>query len=75
MAKLEENIQNNSILNNNSEINAINAATIKNRENEIIAAAYEFYPNSDNEFVSLFRAAFICGARWSDAHPKYINKQ
>ena len=70
MAKLEENIQNNSILNNNSEINAINVATIKNREIEIIAAAYEFYPDSDNEFTSLFRAVFICGAHWADAHPK-----
>lgn len=74
MTKLEENIQNNSILNNNSEINAINAATIKNREIEIITAVYEFYPDSDNEFVSLFRAAFICGARWSDTNPKYINE-
>ena len=74
MAKLEENIQNKSILNNNNEFNAINAATIKNRENKIIAAAYEFYPNSDNEFVSLFRAAFICGARWADTNPKYINE-
>ena len=74
MAKLKENIQNNSILNNNSEINAINAATIKNRESEIIAAAYEFYPDNDNEFVSLFRATFICGARWADANPQHINK-
>ena len=74
MVKSEENIQNNSILNNNSEVNAITAATIKDRQNEIIAAAYEFYPNSDNEFVSLFRAAFICGARWADANPLYINK-
>lgn len=74
MAKLEENIQNNSLLNNNSEVNAINAATIKNRENEIIAAAYKYYPDSDNEFTSLFRAVFICGARWADMYPKYINE-
>lgn len=74
MAKSEENIQNNSLLNNNSEFNAINAATIKDRESEIIAAAYEFYPNSDNTFVGLVRAAFICGARWADMYPKCINK-
>lgn len=74
MAKSKENIQNNSILNNNSEFNAINAATIKDRESEIIAAAYKYYPNSNNEFVALFRAAFICGARWADMYPKCINK-
>lgn len=74
MTKLEENIQNNSILNNNNEFNAINAATIKDRESEIIAAAYKFYPDSDNEFISLFRATFIYGARWADMHPQCINE-
>lgn len=74
MAKSEENIQNNSLLNNNSEVNAINAATVKDRQSEILAAAYKYYPDSDNEFVALVRAAFICGARWADMYPKYINE-
>lgn len=74
MAKSKENIQNNSLLNNNSEVNAIAAATIEDRQSEILAAAYKYYPDSDNEFVALVRAAFICGARWADMYPKFINK-
>jgi hypothetical protein len=42
MAKSKENIQNNSVLNNNSEVNAITAATIKDRQSEILAAAYKY---------------------------------